>query len=133
MIDEAGARVKLRVRREQGSLADWNEISDWSSEPSDAANLQHDRNEDELVSALVTRDDVEEVIARWTGIPVTSLKEEETQKLLRIEESFISCRFATSGYLRAGTRHSSFARRFEKSDTARRLVSFPRTDRCWQN
>jgi ATP-dependent Clp protease ATP-binding subunit ClpC len=28
---------------------------------------------------------VEEVIARWTGIPVTSLKEEEQRKLLRIE------------------------------------------------
>ena len=105
VIDEAGARVKLRVRREQGSLADWNEISDWSSEPSDAANLQHDRNEDELVSALVTRDDVEEVIARWTGIPVTSLKEEETQKLLRIEAELhlrvVSQRPAISALARA--------------------------------
>ena len=34
----------------------------------------------------VTRDDIEEVISRWTGIPLTSLKEEETAKLLRIEE-----------------------------------------------
>ena len=24
--------------------------------------------------------------ARWTGIPITSLKEEETQKLLRVEQ-----------------------------------------------
>ena len=30
VIDEAGARVKLRVRREQGNLADWNELNDWS-------------------------------------------------------------------------------------------------------
>ena len=105
VIDEAGARVKLRVRREQGSLADWNEISDWSSEPGDAAHLQQDRNEDELVSALVTRDDVEEVIARWTGIPVTSLKEEETQKLLRIEAELhlrvVSQRPAISALARA--------------------------------
>src|SRR5262249_54527562 len=34
----------------------------------------------------ITRDDIEEVISRWTGIPVTSLKEDETQKLLRTEE-----------------------------------------------
>src|SRR5712691_7565542 len=105
VIDEAGARVKLRVRREQGSLADWNEISDWSSEPGDAANLQSDRNEDELVSARVTRDDVEEVIARWTGIPVTSLKEEETHKLLRIEAELhlrvVSQRPAISALARA--------------------------------
>src|ERR671932_1591646 len=39
-----------------------------------------------LVSIAVTKDDVEEVIARWTGIPVTSMKEEEMKKLLRIEE-----------------------------------------------
>ena len=43
-----------------------------------------ENSEDALVSAEVTRDDVEEVIARWTGIPA-SLKEEETRKLLRIE------------------------------------------------
>jgi ATP-dependent Clp protease ATP-binding subunit ClpC len=34
----------------------------------------------------VTRDDIEEVVARWTGIAVTSIKEDEQQKLLRIEE-----------------------------------------------
>ena len=27
----------------------------------------------------VTRDDIEEVISRWTGIPITSIKEEETE------------------------------------------------------
>src|SRR6476620_4136846 len=105
VIDEAGSRVKLRVRREQGSLADWNEISEWSGEPGDAVNLQNDRNEDELVSARVTRDDVEEVIARWTGIPVTSLKEEETSKLLRIEAELhlrvVSQRPAISALARA--------------------------------
>jgi len=26
------------------------------------------------------------VVSRWTGVPVTSIKEEETQKLLRVEE-----------------------------------------------
>lgn len=83
VIDEAGARVKLRVRREQGNLADWNEINEWSRSYSDTS--LRSEHEDALVSAEVTRDDVEDVIARWTGIPVTSLKEEETKKLLRIE------------------------------------------------
>src|SRR5436190_3486121 len=83
VIDEAGARVKLRVRREQGNLADWNELNEWSRSYGDSSGLRN--QEDALVSAEVTRDDVEDVIARWTGIPVNSLKEEETQKLLRIE------------------------------------------------
>src|SRR6478672_1041667 len=104
VIDEAGARVKLRVRREQGNLADWNELNDWSRSYNDNT-LNRNNEEDALVSAEVTRDDVEEVIARWTGIPVTSLKEEETQKLLRIElelhERVVSQRPAISALARA--------------------------------
>lgn len=34
----------------------------------------------------VDKKDVEEVISRWTGIPISTLKEEEIQKLLRMEE-----------------------------------------------
>src|SRR5687767_3441332 len=103
VIDEAGARVKLRVRREQGNLADWNELNDWSRSY-DGASLRGTQ-EDALVAAEVTRDDVEDVIARWTGIPVNSLKEEETQKLLRIEAELhkrvISQRPAISALARA--------------------------------
>ena len=103
VIDEAGARVKLRVRREQGNLADWNEINEWSRSYGDTSGLRN--HEDALVSAEVTRDDVEDVIARWTGIPVNSLKEEETQKLLRIEvelhKRVVSQRPAISALARA--------------------------------
>jgi len=104
VIDEAGARVKLRVRREQGNLADWNELNEWSRSYGDSA-AGRSGQEDALVSAEVTRDDVEDVIARWTGIPVTSLKEEETQKLLRIEielhKRVVSQRPAISALARA--------------------------------
>ncbi len=104
VIDEAGARVKLRVRREQGNLADWNQLNEWSSSYVEGAAIRQ-TDEDALVSAEVTRDDVEEVIARWTGIPVTSLKEEETRKLLRIESELhtrvISQRPAISALARA--------------------------------
>ncbi len=103
VIDEAGARVKLRVRREQGSLADWNQLNEWSTSYDDSESREP--SGDSLVSAEVTRDDVEEVIARWTGIPVTSLKEAETRKLLRIEvelhERVVSQRRAISALARA--------------------------------
>jgi len=104
VIDEAGARVKLRVRREQGNLADWNQLNEWSRSYVEGAGIRQ-TDEDALVSAEVTRDDVEDVIARWTGIPVTSLKEEETRKLLRIESELhtrvISQRPAISALARA--------------------------------
>ncbi|HEV7843472.1 MAG TPA: ATP-dependent Clp protease ATP-binding subunit, partial [Pyrinomonadaceae bacterium] len=108
VIDEAGARVKLRVRREQGNL-DWNpgtELPGTSYSVDTSLGVRFtDASEDALVSAEVTRDDIEEVIARWTGIPVMSLKEEETQKLLRIETSLhervVSQRPAISALARA--------------------------------
>ncbi len=104
VIDEAGARVKLRVRRQQGNLADWNRQSEWSRSYDESPGVS-DTNEDPLVAAEVTRDDVEEVIARWTGIPVTSLKEEETRKMLRIESELhtrvVSQRPAISALARA--------------------------------
>src|SRR5215210_5066692 len=112
VIDEAGARVKLRVRREQGNLEDWSAggSTEWprtsyaGTEPLGGMRLR-DADEDALVTAEVTRDDIEDVIARWTGIPITSLKEEETQKLLRIETELhlriVSQRPAISALARA--------------------------------
>jgi ATP-dependent Clp protease ATP-binding subunit ClpC len=34
----------------------------------------------------VTKGDIDDVVSRWTGIPLTAIKEEESQKLLRMEE-----------------------------------------------
>lgn len=53
----------------------------------------------------ITKADVDEVIARWTGIPISSLQEEEMSKLLRIEnelhERIISQDTAISALARA--------------------------------
>jgi len=40
---------------------------------------------DDTNTGIVTREDIEDVVARWTGINVSSIKEDEQQKLLRIE------------------------------------------------
>jgi ATP-dependent Clp protease ATP-binding subunit ClpC len=87
VIDEAGARVKLRVRRDappRPPAYDERDRGGYFRAALPAPALAED--EDLIMSVEVTRDDIEDVIARWTGIPITSLKEEETQKLLRIEE-----------------------------------------------
>ncbi|MCI8867408.1 MAG: ATP-dependent Clp protease ATP-binding subunit [Anaerotignum sp.] len=36
---------------------------------------------------IVTKEDVAEAVSRWTGIPVQSLREEESQRLLRLEDT----------------------------------------------
>lgn len=38
-------------------------------------------------SQIVTKEDVAEVVSRWTGIPVQSLREEESQRLIRLEDT----------------------------------------------
>ena len=40
----------------------------------------------QLLKEEVSEDDIGEVVARWTGIPVTRLMEAETHKLIRMEE-----------------------------------------------
>src|SRR6266404_6181389 len=106
VIDEAGARVKLRVRAEQGNLdALTASLTEWERATYGRAQAPIEDDEDAIVMAEVSRADVEEVIARWTGIPITSLKEGESQKLLRIEAELhkrvISQRPAISALARA--------------------------------
>jgi ATP-dependent Clp protease ATP-binding subunit ClpC len=110
LIDEAGARVKLRQTSLPAELADIqkrikfivhrmeNAIANHEFEKArfysdeerkERENLRELRekyNLDESASGTVTKEDIEEVVARWTGVPVTSIKEEEMAKLLRIEE-----------------------------------------------
>jgi ATP-dependent Clp protease ATP-binding subunit ClpC len=110
LIDEAGARVKLRqsslpeemidvqkrikfvVHRMENAIAnhEFEKARFYSDEErKERENLRLLRekyNIDETAMGVVTQDDIEEVVARWTGVPVTSIKEEEGAKLLRIEE-----------------------------------------------
>ncbi|HZJ02389.1 MAG TPA: AAA family ATPase, partial [Thermoleophilia bacterium] len=43
-------------------------------------------NDEEGVRAAIGEDEIAEIVAMWTGIPVVKLTEAETQKLLRMEE-----------------------------------------------
>jgi ATP-dependent Clp protease ATP-binding subunit ClpC len=102
LLDEAGSRVKLRDTRPE-------EVPEFSrkirvvvdrSEPLDRGflrdeevaqreNLQIVREHWDLAPAAnreVTKEDVDDVVSRWTGIPITAVKEEESAKLLRLEE-----------------------------------------------
>src|SRR5467141_2284950 len=110
LIDEAGARVKLRqtslpeeltevqkrikfiVHRMENAIAnhEFEKARFYSEEErkekENMRQLREKYNLDDSSAGIVTREDIEDVVSRWTGVPITSLKEEETQKLLRIEE-----------------------------------------------
>ncbi len=110
LIDEAGARVKLRqstlpeeinevvkrikfiTHRMETAIAnhEFEKARFYSEEErkekEHLRQLREKLNIDESTTGVVTREDIEEVVARWTGIPVASIKEDEQQKLLRIEQ-----------------------------------------------
>jgi ATP-dependent Clp protease ATP-binding subunit ClpC len=110
LIDEAGARVKLRqtslpeeitevqkrikfiVHRMENAIAnhEFEKARFYSDEErKERENLRAMRDKyhlDDSSAGIVTREDIEDVVSRWTGVPITSIKEEETQKLLRVEE-----------------------------------------------
>ena len=110
LLDEAGARVKLQqtkmsdesadihkrikfiVHRMENAIAnhEFEKARFYSDEErkerENLRRLQTRQEVDQAVTATVGKDDIEEVVARWTGVPMTAIKEEEMEKLLRLEE-----------------------------------------------
>ncbi len=89
VLDEAGARAKLRHQQENGSEISWKEtVESWkrtSAKEEQLVKLELETLDENFFTVEVTKDDVEDVIARWTGIPLTSIKQDEAKKLLQIE------------------------------------------------
>ena len=50
------------------------------------AKLDEAQNHSPMVKEEVTADDIADVVARWTGIPVTRMLQSEREKLLNLEE-----------------------------------------------
>src|SRR5271157_2265538 len=110
LVDEAGARVKLRQSSLPGEMIDVqkrikfivhrmeNAIANHEFEKArfysdeerkereNMRQLREKYNLDDSSTGVVTKEDIEDVVARWTGVPMTSIKEEEIAKLLRIED-----------------------------------------------
>jgi len=109
VLDEAGARAKLRYESEAVGEPSWKEtVENWKRATANEEQLlafELNNLEDSFLAVEVTREDVEEVVARWTGIPIQSIKQEEAKKLLEIEaelhQRIISQRTAISALARA--------------------------------
>src|SRR5262249_36442376 len=110
LLDEAGARVKLRQAMLPDEVSEVQKRVKFITHRMETAIANHEfekarfyseeeRKEkehlrmlreklkiDDSSTGIVTREDIEDVVARWTGIQVSAIKEDEQQKLLRIEE-----------------------------------------------
>jgi ATP-dependent Clp protease ATP-binding subunit ClpC len=104
LLDEAGSRVKLRETTGLAEAPDFSRkirvVVDRSEalergaffrdeEVAQRENLQIVREHWDMGAGAgreVTKGDIDDVVSRWTGIPLTAIREEESQKLLRMEE-----------------------------------------------
>ena len=111
LIDEAGSRVRLRTSTAPLSVKEVTKVLESVRKEKDDAianqqyeyaaelrerelrlvekmeNLEKDWHEEQdNERATVTSEDIAEVVSMWTGIPVTRLAMEETERLLRMEQ-----------------------------------------------
>ena len=111
LLDEAGSRVRLRGSTTPPSVKEAQQDLERVRKEKDEAiasqqyevaaelrdkELQLNQNLDELEKewhegrlkerAQVMEEDIAEVVSMWTGIPITRLAEEETERLLKMEE-----------------------------------------------
>jgi ATP-dependent Clp protease ATP-binding subunit ClpC len=107
LIDEAGARAKLRDAETIADSTDATRAVRVSIDPAEDAAAEkawlyrdHDlqgresvqlvRERTDVPSAssriVIGRPEIDEVVSKWTGVPLTSVNEDEGQKLLRMED-----------------------------------------------
>src|SRR5213594_1362795 len=96
LVDEAGARAKLR---EAGYSEEFGEINksirvaveqmETAAANKDFENLQFVREKFDVKSSarkvIVGKAEIDEVVSKWTGVPMASINQDEGDKLLRME------------------------------------------------
>jgi ATP-dependent Clp protease ATP-binding subunit ClpC len=111
LIDEAGSRIKLRyqtqypsreIKQELRQINQDLEASVKSQEFAQAVELRNRKREilkaiqgpqpeaaeaPPMVQPVVTEDDIAEIVASWTGVPVTRMTESEAVQLMHLEET----------------------------------------------
>ncbi len=100
LVDEAASRVRVfRVLHPEQSAAqrlEREESYGGRSEPSPSvlrplvsseSAFDFDLDDEIETDLLVTAEDIAEIVAMWTGVPVTSIAQEESMRLLQMEEA----------------------------------------------
>ena len=90
------ARADLEAARRAGDLSRMAELQygkipelerQLAAAPTDAPKAELPPGQQKLLRTSVTEEEIAEIVARWTGIPVAKLMEGEREKLLRMEEA----------------------------------------------
>jgi ATP-dependent Clp protease ATP-binding subunit ClpC len=112
LIDEAGSRVRIQkatapnslkeAMRELDSVIKDKEAAIESQNYEQAASLRDSESkvrekiqrlesgfhkQDDIAHPVVSEDDIAQIVSMWTGIPVTRIAQEESERLLHMEEN----------------------------------------------
>lgn len=79
-------RAQLSGEYEKAARLQYSELPALQKELEDAERNTEKQNQKMLVRSTVTKEEIAEVVARWTGIPVSKLVEGEREKLLHLED-----------------------------------------------
>ena len=160
LVDEAGARAKLResgysseefgeinrsirvaVEQMETAVSEKNfEKAQFYREQEVQAreNLQFVREKFDVKTntrrVTVGKTDIDEVVSKWTGVPLQSINQDESNKLLQHGRRAAQPRhLAGQGDLRAVARDPPFARRPQEPEPSGRQLRVPRADRRRQD
>lgn len=87
-LDEAKVRLDRAMRDgdyQKASRIEYEEVRPTQAAIIDAERAEQEPSGDRMVGDQVTEEDIAEVVAAWTGIPVGRLLQGETEKLLHLE------------------------------------------------
>ncbi|MBP0001845.1 MAG: ATP-dependent Clp protease ATP-binding subunit [Cyanobacteria bacterium SID2] len=111
LIDEAGSRVRIEHYKSSPATRELKKALTKALEEKDAAidaqdfekasqlrdreleiraeidNLAKERQQKPGQAPIVTEEDIAQIVASWTGVPVTKIEETESEKLLHLEET----------------------------------------------
>ena len=79
-------QAQLRGEYERAAKLQYSELPALQKKLEEAERATEQQNQNMLVRSTVTDEEIAEVVARWTGIPVSKLVEGEREKLLHLED-----------------------------------------------
>ncbi len=79
---------KAERNGDYGKVAElrYGKIKEAKKQLEEQQNILANQSENALIKEEVTYDDIAEIVAKWTGIPVTKMLQSDRKKLLRLEE-----------------------------------------------
>merc|ERR1712087_673648 len=88
LIDEAGSRVRLFNSQLPAGAQELNkELRSVVKSKDEMIRLQEFETKSTGDGPVVTEEDIAEIVAAWTSVPVSKLTKDESEKLLQIEET----------------------------------------------